>query len=206
MKYELNALDSKTTNNFKVNSLEIEFVCPKIDKFKSFDISSNCSDLVIEEEVVTSKLTSRIGLEFDKYLNLNITVPERIKVKDSILINYYFEDNDHLIDKININYEKDSSCDFIITYKSNSDNYNLHYLVENVISKEGSSGNITLINLMNDVSDNFMSILNDVYSGNITHNIIDIGGKRKVYNVYSNLFWDNSCNYLNNIYLGNKEN
>ena len=59
---------------------------------------------------------------------------------------------------------------------------------------------------MNDNSTNFIAIENDVLKqSSITHNIIDLNSKLRVYNIYSNVY-ENANNYINNIYLGNNTN
>ena len=75
-----------------------------------------------------------------------------------------------------------------------------------IASNNNSEGSITYINLLNDISDNFIAIENDsLISSTISNNIIDIGSNIKVNNVYSNVY-NNATNYLNNIYLGSNNN
>ena len=204
MEYILNKLPVKTTNNFKVNDLKIDLDLPVISDFKDFSISNN-KDIIIEKRIVSEEISSRIGLTFDKYLELNIVVPKNKKMEDTIILEYDFSNDDNLVDKININYEDNSSCNFIIIYKSIDNNKHFHYLVENTKSNNNSLGSITYINLLNDKSSNFISIENDSLDNSvITHNIIDISSGVKVNNMYSNVY-NNASNYLNNIYLGFKE-
>lgn len=200
MEYILNKLPVKTTNNFKVNDLKLDIDLPVIKNFKDFTI--NNKEINIEKRIVNEVITSKIGLSFDKYLELNITVPKDKKIYDTVILEYDFSNDDNLVDKININYEENSMCDFIIIYKSVDNNKHFHYLVEDTKSNTKSNGSITYINLLNDKSSNFISIENDLLdNSSITHNIIDISSSIKVNNVYSNVY-NNAYNYLNNIYLG----
>lgn len=201
MIYKLNKLPEKTTNNFKVNDIEIELNIPEVNSFCDCKVTNG--DLInIDKKITSKKICSRIGLSFDKYFELDIIVPENKHIDKPVILTFDFMDEDHLLDKININYGKDSSCDFIIIYRSNDNSYHFHHLFANVKSNDNSNGSITYINLMNDKSINLFAIENEcLANSSIKHNIIDIGGRVKINNIYSNVY-DNASNYINNIYLG----
>ena len=60
--------------------------------------------------------------------------------------------------------------------------------------------------MLNDLSNNFESIENELYdNSNLEFTIIDIGGKNSVSNYYTNVIGDNSNNNLKTIYLGVKD-
>ena len=201
MEYILNKLPVKTTNNFKVNDLKIDLNLPEIDNFKEFKITSS-KDIIISNKIVNKKISSRVGISFDKYLKIDITVPKNIKVDNPVLLEYDFSSNDCLVDNININYEDGSYCDFIIIYNSIDEEKKFHYLIENTKSNNNSEGSITYINKLNNKSNNFISIENDVFdNSSITHNIIDISSSVRINNIYSNVY-TNASNNVNNIYLG----
>ena len=204
MKYRLNKLPVKTTNNFKINDLEIELDIPKMNMLNEYEITDN-NDLIINKKIVNKKLTTKIGLEFNKYLDIEITIPKNKIIRDTMFINYNFTNNDTLISKITFNYEENSSCNFVINYSSLDDNSHFNHLYEIVNSSKNSNGNITIINTINDNSYNFMGIETINNNGsNLTHNIIDLSGKVRVYNVYSDLNYK-AINNLNNIYIGKND-
>lgn len=201
MKYRLNKLPVKTTNGFKINDIEVDIDLPVIDSFKDFEII-NGDRLELKKCIKEEKISSKIGLSFSKYLELDIVVPKNTKIENTVFINYNFLDNDNLIDKINIKYEDNSLCNFIIMYRSLGNGFNFHHLLERVEANSNSCGNITLINLLNDNSSNFMAIENECLDkSNIVHNIIDISGNLRINNIYSNVY-NNAKNYVNNIYIG----
>ena len=201
VKYRLNKLPVKTTNNFRINDLEIELDIPKLNNLNEYEITNN-SDLIINKKIVNKKLDTKVGLEFDKYLDINITIPKNISINETIMINYGFSKDDALISKITFNYEENSCCNFVINYDSIDNNSHFNHLYEVVNMNDNSSGNISIVNTMNNNSYNFISIEStNNNSSNLTHNIIDLSGKVRVYNVYSDLF-ENSINALNNIYIG----
>lgn len=201
MEYILNKLPVKTTNNFKVNDLKIDLEIPDINSFHDFNIT-NDKDIIIKKKKVSKRISSKIGLEFNKYLEVDITVPKEKVIKEPVVLNYVFTNDDNLVDQININYEDNSYCDFIIIYKSDDNGRHFHHLVENTKSSNNSKGSITYINLLNDNSINMIAINNDCLDhSSITHNIYDIGSNIKINNICSNVY-TGAENYLNNIYLG----
>ena len=200
MKYILNELNIKTTNGFKINNLEIDLDISCLNTDKLYSIENINSTQTIKEDIVSSK----VGLDFPKYLELVITIDK--KYDKPIIINYDFNNNDSLISKIIFNYKENSSCDFIINYKSLDSNKQFNYLVEEINALENSTGSITYINNLNDKSTNIMSFNDRVENNsNITHNLIDIGGNIKIYNAYLESM-ENANNYFNNIYIGKDEN
>ena len=200
MKYILNELNIKTTNGFKINNLEIDLDISGLNTDKLYSIENINSTQTIKEDILSSK----VGLDFPKYLELVITIDK--KYDKPIIINYDFNNNDSLISKIIFNYKENSSCDFIINYKSLDSNKQFNYLVEEINALENSTGSITYINNLNDKSTNIMSFNDRVENNsNITHNLIDIGGNIKIYNAYLESM-ENANNYFNNIYIGKDEN
>ena len=89
MKYLLNKLPVKTTNNFKINELEIDLELPTKYEFNNFDIK-NGDGLEITQNIVDDNLSSKIGLSFSKYLEVNINVPKNYINDKCVLLEYDF--------------------------------------------------------------------------------------------------------------------
>lgn len=194
---KLNELRTKTTNGFKVNNLDIDIEKNELNTDKLYIVNG----IEVSQTIKNDKITSNIGLDFNKYLEFTITVDKTYS--KPILVNYNFENNDYLVSKIIINYENNSSCDFIINYKSLDNNKHFNYLVEEINIKENANGSITYINNLNDNSTNIMAFNDNVLENStITHNLIDIGGLIRIYNSDLNSLGYNSKNYFNNIYIG----
>lgn len=194
---KLNELRSKTTNGFKVNNLDIDLEIKELNTDKYYEVNG----IEVSQSIKEDTITSNIGLTYSKYLELTISVD---KVYDKpILVKYNFSNEDYLVSKIIINYKKNSSCDFIFNYKSLDNNKHFNYLVEEINTEEYSTGSITYINNLNDLSTNIMSFNDTVLEeSSITHNLIDINGTIRIYNSNLNSIGYNSKNYFNNIYLG----
>lgn len=201
MNYILNKLPVKTTNSFKVNDLKLDIELPKYSNKNNYNIS-NADKLIIKQEFMNNNLESRIGLSFNSYLNTNIVVPKDTSISETVIFECDFTLDDVLIDKININYEENSSCNFIFIYKSNDLNKKFKYTVIDSNIGDNANGQITFVDIMNKNSTNFTAINNSSLDySNISYNIFDIGSNIKVYNFYGNVH-NNASNNLNSIYLG----
>ena len=197
MKKRLNKLPIKTTNNFNINDVEVDIDINELNIKNNYEVNGIEVKQIIKEE----SITTRVGLEYNKYLELTITVDKNYN--EPILVNYNFTDNDYLVSKININYKQNTKADIVFTYKSLDNNNHFNYLKEVINAEENSIGTISYINLMNDISTNIMSFEDKVLeNSSITHNLIDIGGKVRLYNSYLESIGYESKNYFNNIYLG----
>lgn len=202
---KLNKLELKTTNGFKINDIDLDINIPTITSFKDF-IINNSDNIKIEINNIDKKIDSKIGLVFDKYLDINIVVPKDTILDKPVEFIYEFKDSDVLIDRFNIIYEENTKVDFVIKYISKDNGNHFHHLKEVCTSKSLSNGSISIINMLNDNSYNFIAIENDVLKNStIKHNILDIGGNIRLNNVYSNVY-ESAINILNNIYMGKYNN
>ena len=196
MKYIINKSPVNTTNNFNINDLKIDLEIPTIDNFKEFDIKNGYTS----KTSIINNFTSKIGLTLDKAYNIDITIPK--KIDTPIEYTYNFTNNDVLIDNINIIFEENSSADIIFKYISKDDNEHFHHLKLNVIMKNNSSGNISIVNLLNNNSKSLIAIETETnYMSELNTNLFDIGGNTKINNIYANTK-EKSTNKLNNIYIG----
>nr|MCR4581112.1 hypothetical protein [Bacilli bacterium] len=74
MEYILNESAYKTTNGFKINNIKLDLDIPEIKDIKLFNDDS------IKQEIVNNTFTSKIGLTFNKYLDVNIDLDNEEKV------------------------------------------------------------------------------------------------------------------------------
>lgn len=195
MEYILNEIPIKTTNNFNINNLKINLNLPNnlnFKKFKTKNIELNYN--------LIDNFNSKIGLKFDKALDITINIKN--KINENIELLYEFSGNDTLIDNININFYENSSANIILIYKSLDNGNHFHHLKENLNVSNNCNGNITIVNMLNQNSTNIIAVENITKDNSkITHNLIDIGSNIKINNIYS-ITNNNSQNYLNNIYVG----
>ena len=195
MEYILNETPLKTTNSFKINNIKMDFNYKKTN-FNKYEINNLDS---YKEEIIDS-FNSKIGYSDEKCYRLIIDIMESIS--EPIIINYNFtKDNNYLTSEIIINLFENTSSNIFITFSSKINSFNNVKIVTN--SKDNSKSNISVINLLNDESTSLVSFENNLEdNSDIIHNFIDIGGKNKISNYYSNLNGNYSANYFNNIYIG----
>ena len=203
-KLKVNDTPVRTARNFKINNIEVELDLPeKIAEFKNVEIINDKS--TIDSEVSNLPLTYGNGkiLEELNYETANSKI--RIQTsnkKENIKIRYNFDDNNlNLINQIEIIANGDTNV--IIEYKSQTSQKCLHNGIIRTIANENAKLNVTIVNLLNEDSDNFEAIENRLEKNSkVKHTIIDIGGKASVSNYYSNVIGENADNDLKSIYLG----
>lgn len=203
-KLKVNDTPVRTARNFKINNIEVELDLPeKIAEFKNVEIINDKS--VIDNEVSNTSLTYGTGkiLEELNYETENSKI--RIQTsnkKENIKIRYNFDDNNlNLINQIEI--IANGETNVIIEYKSQTSQKCLHNGIIRTIANEKAKLNVTIVNLLNENSDNFEAIENRLEKNSkVKYTIIDIGGKTSVSNYYSNIIGENADNDLKSIYLG----
>ena len=203
-KLKVNDTPVRTARNFKINNIEVELEIPeKIAEFKNVEIISDKS--TIDGEVSNTPLTYGTGriLEELNYETANSKI--RIQTsnkKENIKIRYNFDDNNlNLINQIEIIANGDTNV--IIEYKSQTSQKCLHNGIIRTIVNENAKLNVTIVNLLNENSNNFEAIENRLEKNSkVNYTIIDIGGKTSVSNYYSNIIGENADNDLKSIYLG----
>ena len=203
-KLKVNDTPVRTARNFKINNIEVELDLPeKIAEFKNVEIINEKS--TIDSEVSNLPLTYGNGkiLEELNYETANSKI--RIQTsskKENIKIRYNFDnDNLNLINQIEIIATGDTNV--IIEYKSQTTQKCLHNGIIRTIANENAKLNVTIVNLLNEESDNFEAIENKLEKNStVNYTIIDVGGKTSVSNYYSNVIGENADNDLKSIYLG----
>lgn len=203
-KLKVNDTPVRTARNFKINNIEVELEIPeKIAEFKNVEIINEKS--TIDSEVSNLPLTYGNGkiLEELNYETANSKI--RIQTsskKENIKIRYNFDnDNLNLINQIEIIATGDTNV--IIEYKSQTTQKCLHNGIIRTIANENAKLNVTIVNLLNEESDNFEAIENKLEKNSkVNYTIIDIGGKTSISNYYSNIIGENADNDLKSIYLG----
>ena len=203
-KLKVNDTPVRTARNFKINNIEVELEIPeKIAEFKNVEIINEKS--TIDSEVSNLPLTYGNGkiLEELNYETANSKI--RIQTsskKENIKIRYNFDnDNLNIINQIEIIATGDTNV--IIEYKYQTTQKCLHNGIIRTIANENAKLNVTIVNLLNEKSDNFEAIENKLEKNSkVNYTIIDIGGKTSVSNYYSNVIGENADNDLKSIYLG----
>ena len=195
--YNLNTTPVRTSKNYDINDIKLDLEIPQYKKFDNISVYTDDLEKVeinIKESYKnSSELKTKIGLNFKQYEKISITVPENYNVKEPIILDYLFdEDNNYLVDEVEINMEKNSKATFILHYCEEEKNKYFHQLKQITKMKENSHANITIANMINNNSDSFISIENnESENAYLKYNLIELGGKNKISNYYTKLLGDN---------------
>ena len=203
MSIKVNETPVRTSRNFLINNLKLDDVnIPENSKeFENIEIKKQKSK--VTKNIKIKKLTYGNGkiLESNVFENAN----NKIKIEtenENIFINYNFNDkNLDLINQIEIEGIKDANI--FIQYKSDTEKKCFHNGIIKTIAKKDCKLNIVIVNLLNNKSENFESIENELHENSkVNYTIIDLGGKTSVSNYYSNILGKNAVNDLKTIYIG----
>ncbi|MBR3280250.1 MAG: SufD family Fe-S cluster assembly protein [Clostridia bacterium] len=228
----LNETPVRTSKNFNSNNIELKnFEVPQenngflnrniyINSEKKIMIvaesqedSERLNDLYEDNKVLVTEITkSDFKLKYGVGQENNPNQFIRVLAKEGatgVAINLEFtfdEENTNLQDAIEIYAEKDTDLDVTISYVPNEEfgEYSYHNGVIKLTALENANVNITVVNLLNNSSDNLISFENKLLdNAKLNYTIIDFGGKNSITNYYTDLFGKNSDNRVNSIYLGN---
>ncbi len=210
---KLNETPIRTARNFNINNIKLENIeLPEvIQDFKNLKITGN--DLKIDINSRKSNCNLSYGLgdiltnQINEKSNCNLKIMVDKKENKETLIEFNFDEkNEGLIDNVEITANEESSATIIIKYNSKSIQKCYHNGIIKTIAHKNSNIKIILVNLLSTISNNFISIENQLEeSSKVNYTIVDFGGKNSITNYYSNLVGDYSENIVDTVYLG-KEN
>ena len=179
---KLNDTPVRTSRNFGINNIKLENIDipERLEKFQDVEIiSENC---IVDDNTSNQELTYGNGKILEenvsKYSNNNIKV---IANKNAnIKIKYNFNDeNLKLINNIDI--MANNNINVIIEYRSKTNKECFHNGIIRLQAKENVNVNITIINILNEFSNNFDAIENTIDNkAKVNYTIIDIGAKNNI--------------------------
>lgn len=192
---ELNNTPLRTSNNFNINSINLDVNIPQnIKKFANIQVTKKIEEL-------KENLEFKYGVGLD-YSNSNNNIKINLNNNDNIKLVYNFDnENNTLINQTLINANGNSTI--TIEYLSNTNKECFHNGAIKLIANENAKVNINIVNFLNEASNNFETIENKLYkNSNVNYTIIDIGGQKSISNYYSSIVGENSTNNVKTIYLG----
>lgn len=197
----LNETPVRTSNNFRINNISVENVTlpTKKEIFNNIDIRQKGFEC---ENISINPFAFGTGKVLEDNINNFANHCLKMQGKGNLTITYNFDDNNiTLINNLEIIADGDSNI--LIIYKSNTDKKCFHNGKIKLISKENAKIDIAIVNLLNNNSDHFEEMENELYADStVNYTIIDIGGKNSITNYYSNAKGEKSVNELKTVYLG----
>lgn len=211
---EIKNLNSKTSNsnnsaNDKLNTDIVIDTKSKISNMLVYGLGETLTNLVNDKANVNLKISIKNDDITNKSRKEKATSgnnKEKNAEKEAEIDFKFDKENQDLIENIEINAKENSKSTIILKYEQQEDIEAFHNGIIKTNAKKNSEINIILINLLNQKSNNFISIENTFEeNAKINYTIVDFGGKNSITNYYSNMIGDNSDNQLNTIYLGKKD-
>ena len=204
----INQTPIKTSKNYGMNNIELQNIeLPKnIGEYNSLTIKGDTSNFEISDKKEYSKLKYGNSKELEELSknssNKNLTIENNNKG----ILNVEFELNEediNLIENINIIAKSKQKSTIIIKYLSREEISYFHNGIIRINAKKGSKTDIIIINMLNNKSNNFLSIENTLEENAIlNYYVIDFGGQTSITNWYSNIIGEESKANINTIYLG----
>lgn len=209
---KLNETPVRTSRNFNINNIKLENIeiPQKVANFENIEIICQNNKKQITRNIQSCDLVYGISDILTKQLNENANQKLKLNIdskeNEETQITFNFDSqNIQLIDHIEIEAQEQTKATIIIKYKSQEEIEAYHNGIIKLQAKNKADINVILINLMNQTSNNFISIENKLEEdAKVTYTIVDFGGKNSITNYYSNLKGISSNNKLNTIYLGSK--
>ena len=208
---KLNETPVRTSRNFNISNIKLDTaVIPNdIGSFNNVKMEVNDTKIKVNNEVTTScdlvyglgdVLTNQIKDKANQ--SLKITIDS--KTNKEICIDFKFDkENVNLVDSIEVIANEEAKATIILKYESDERIEAFHNGVLKLLAKRDSKVNVIFVNLMNQNSNNFMAIENNLEEkAVVNYTIVDFGGKNSITNYYSNLQGNKCNNQLNTIYLG----
>ncbi|MBR2787203.1 MAG: SufD family Fe-S cluster assembly protein [Clostridia bacterium] len=207
---KLNETPVRTARNFNINNVKLENIeIPEdFEEFKNIIVTNQNSKLKIDSNIDNVELKYGLGKFYtDQVANksnskININVSDKCNNDVEILFSLD-EKNNNLLGNIRITASENSEATVILKYETTEGVSAYNNSIIKATAGENAILNIIVLNMMNEMSNNFISIENEL-AGNskVNYYIIDFGGKNSITNYYSNIAGENADNQLNTIYLG----
>lgn len=207
---KLNETPVRTSRNFHINNIKLENVSvpENIKEFNSLEIIGECSKINVENRKQDINLVYGMGKDLSNMsANQNLKIDIDSKTNKELILNFNLDkENNILVDNLTITANEGTKSTMIINYLSDEKCSGFHNGIIKLLAKQDSNINVIVTNLLNDNTNNFISIENELEeNAKVNYKIVDFGGKNSISNLYSNIKGNNASNEINTIYLGNKE-
>lgn len=201
---KLNQTPVRTSRNYNINNIKLKDIkIPKeIGNFESLEMKGKTSLVEKVTSLGNMELKYGVGVINKPNMNLQINIAETIEepLELDFMLN---EQNRNLVENIVINASKGIQATVILKYETVEDIQGFHNGILKVNADKNAKIDIVLINLVNEQTNNFLSIENVLEEqSNVKYTVVDFGGKNSITNYYSNIKGQKADSTINTIYLG----
>ncbi len=216
---KVNVLPVKTWSWLRVNHLTLSETIPDIVPYEKNVINWNQNDenkLLIQQSNdefdSLFQLETGMGEEAVDFIKQNknkdilICVPKGEKIEKPIFINYELKEEESIVDLNRIIAEEDSQITIVLSYKNENNKKAFHGGLTFLEAKKNAVINLVIVQLLNDESIHLNDIATKV-GENATINITqaELGGSKVALGLRTQLLGNESKQYVNSIYFGDKE-
>ncbi len=210
---KINETPVRTSKSFNINNIKIndDIFPKKSSDFNNVEIINNSTKVNIENNKTPISLKYGLGEELVNEVknkaNQFLKIVVDSKKNTETILNFNFDQpNNTLVENIDITANEDTVSTIIISYESIKNLECYHNGIIKLNAKKNSNVSIVILNLLNDLSNNFITIDNNIEeSASVDYTIIDFGGQNTVTNYYSNIQGDFAENNINTIYIGKEK-
>ena len=207
---KINQTPVRTSKSFNINNISINDAIFKNDikEFDNVEIANSSSKVKIEANKTPINLKYGLGQELVNEIinksNQDIKVTINSKQNNITRLDFNFDkSNIALVENIDITANEDTTSTVILKYESLKDVECYHNGIIKLYAKSNSKVNVIVVNLLNDISNNFLTIDNNIEeNAKVEYTIVDFGGKNTVTNYYSNIKGNCAESNLNTMYIG----
>ncbi len=201
---KLNQTPVRTSRNYNINNIKLKDIkIPKeIGNFESLELKGKTSLVEKVSSLSNMELKYGVGVINKPNMNLQINIAETIEepLELDFMLN---EQNRNLVENIVINASKGIQATVILKYETAENVQGFHNGILKVNADKNAKIDIVLINLVNEQTNNFLSIENVLEEqSNVKYTVVDFGGKNSITNYYSNIKGQKADSTINTIYLG----
>lgn len=205
----LNETPRRTSKSFGINNIEIkDFEKHEIKEFTNIKVESDIKIENTKNSFLPKFSIGKVLVDELNNANQNLYINIEKEIKTPIIIEFELnEKQDVLVDNVSIFAKKNSKASIILKYKTSNENVKAyHNGVCQVFTEEDSEISVTILNLLNENSENFYSMNNKIgEDAKLKYIIADFGGNKTISNYYSNLEGKRANNEIKTMYLGTKE-
>lgn len=205
----INETPLRTSKNYKINNIDVDLEIPKrIEEFNNLTIMGDTSKFEISNKVSKESLKYGNGKELENQIYLSGNQDLRIEAIKSGNLDLEFnlnQDDVNLVENIEIVANTKSKTTIVIKYLSDDEQSYFHNGIIRVKGNTDSKIKIIVVNMLNNKSNNLLSVENILEeNAQVEFCIVDFGGNTSVTNLYSNVKGKGAKSNINSIYLGTK--
>lgn len=201
---KLNQTPVRTSRNYNINNIKLKNmkIPTEIGNFEGLKLKGKTS--LVEKVISLGNMELKYGVGVINKPNINLKIDIEENLQEPLELNFMLnEQNRNLVENIAINAREGVQATVILKYETAESVQGFHNGILKVNADKNAKIDVVLINLVNEQTNNFLSIENLLEEqSNVKYTVVDFGGKNSITNYYSNIKGEKANSTINTIYLG----